>query len=67
MLDIFVCKTLASRTLCQADALSQGTIIGLTVCRVQTAYGVPALDTYWHCFERQRCWSKMVKDFELCF
>lgn len=48
MLDIFVCKTLASRALCQADALSQSTIIGLTVCRVQAAYGVPTLDTNGH-------------------
>lgn len=67
MLDIFVCKTLAARALCQANALSQGTIIGLTVCRIQTAYRIPALDTYGHCFERQRGWSKMVEDIELCF
>ncbi|KAG9533318.1 hypothetical protein KCU93_g222, partial [Aureobasidium melanogenum] len=31
MLDIFVCKTLASRTLSQTNTLSQSTIIGLTV------------------------------------
>ena len=61
MLDIFVCETLATRALCQANALSQGTVIGLTVCRVQAAYGVPALDTYGHCFERFLSWSKMVE------
>lgn len=53
MLDIFVCKTLASRTLSQTNALSQRTIVGLTVCSVQAAYGVPTLDTYGHCFSRQ--------------
>jgi hypothetical protein len=61
MLDIFVCKTLAAWTLCQANTLSQGAIIGLTVCRVQAAYRVPAFDTYGHCLMRQgvgRRWSK---------
>jgi len=49
MLDIFVCKTLAPRALCQANTFSQGAVIGLTVCRVQTAYRIPALDAYGHC------------------
>jgi hypothetical protein len=67
MLDIFVCKTLAAWTLCQTNALSQVAIIGLTVCRVQTAYRVPALDTYGHCSVRQsvgRRWSKTRSWFE---
>jgi len=65
MLDVFVCETLATRALCQANALSQSTVIGLTVCRVQAAYGVPALNTYGHCSERFLSWSKMVEGWEL--
>lgn len=61
MFDIFVCKTLASRALCQAYTFSQSSIICLAVRGVQTAYRVPTLDTYRHCSERQGC-SKGLAD-----
>lgn len=40
MLDILVRELLAARTLCQADALAQSTVVGLGVLSVQCFDGV---------------------------
>ena len=48
MLNVFVCKSLAARTLRQAHALAQGAVIGFGVARVQRAYGEAAFDTNRH-------------------
>lgn len=48
MLDIFVGKSFASRTLSQAYTFSQSTVVGLAVGGVETAHRISTLDTYRH-------------------
>jgi hypothetical protein len=48
MLDIFVGESLAARTLRQAHAFAQRSIIGTAVGAVQVGDRVRALDADWH-------------------
>lgn len=48
MLDVFVSEPLASWTLCQPDALSQGAIVGFAVGSVERPQRISALNAYRH-------------------
>jgi len=48
MLDIFVGKVLAARTLCEPHAFTECLIVGFTVRGVQRTDWISAFDTDWH-------------------
>jgi len=48
MLDVFVGKPLAARTLGEPDAFAQRPVIRLAVCRVQLVDRIATLNTYGH-------------------
>lgn len=72
MLHVFICKSLASRALCEANALAQRLVIGFAIGRVQvldweaTSIGILAricnddLDCLLYTYRHQNGWNCML-------